>query len=248
MRLAILSDVHEDYLNLKKVLKKIEAKGFDKLICLGDISGFSEAFYRYKRTRDAASVLRLIKERCDIIIPGNHDMHIAQRIPEHSAIFNFPPDWYGMDLRQKVQLSGSELWLHEDDLDPNYGSGDLEFLRALPEFAILNTPDYNILLSHYAYPNLSGFKKSFYTWEGDFKSHFEFMKENNCELSFTGHSHPRGFYMVSPESFRHYSYRKLQINKVPAIIGIPPVTRHGMRSGFCIFETSSRVMQIKKQF
>ena len=37
------------------------------------------------------------------------------------------------------------------------------FLASLPTFEVLHTPDYNILFSHYAYPNLSGFVKGFYS-------------------------------------------------------------------------------------
>ena len=61
MRLAVISDIHEDYLSLQKILQKAEAKGYDKLICLGDISGFSQPFYKYKKSRDASSCLQLVR-------------------------------------------------------------------------------------------------------------------------------------------------------------------------------------------
>jgi len=247
VRLALISDVHEDYFYLKKILKRIDAVGHDKLICLGDISGFSKPFYGYEETKDAASSLRLLREKCDVIIPGNHDLHVARRLPQHSDIFDFPSSWYDMDLEHRSGLSNNEIWLHEGDCDPNYSTEDLKFLKSLPEFEILDTPDYKILLSHYAYPNLSGFRKSFYTWEGEFKAHFEFMKEKNCSVSFIGHAHPRGTYLVNHHNFKHRAYRKQKINKLPAIIGIPPVTRHRISSSFCIFDTSSRVIQIIKQ-
>lgn len=248
MRLALITDIHEDYEFLKRVLAKIEAYGFDQLICLGDISGFSKPFYRYKKTRDALASLKLIREKGHVIIPGNHDMHVAARIPEHSAIFDFPPDWYSLDFSKRAELSGHQIWLHEDDHDTTYTREDLAFLASLPEFEVLDNSDCKILLSHYAYPNLSGFSKKFYSWEGEFKAHFKFMEQNACSLSFIGHAHPRGFYLASPKRFRQYGYRKLKLKELPAIIGIPPVTRHRMRSGFCIFDTSSRVIEIKKQF
>lgn len=247
MRLALISDVHEDYFYLKKILKRIETLGFDKLICLGDIAGFSNPFYTYKDTRDAVSCLHMLREKCDVLIPGNHDLHAARRLPEHSDIFDFPSNWYEMDLEHRSGLSNNEIWLHDCDLDPNYSKKDLKYLQSLPEFAVLDSPDFQILLSHYAYPNLSGFRKSFYAWEGEFKAHFKFMKENNCSVSIIGHAHPRGAYKVTPNSFKHRGYRKQKINKLPAIIGIPPVTRHKISSSFCIFDTSSRIMQIIKQ-
>jgi predicted phosphodiesterase len=248
MRLAIISDIHEDYVYLKRSLRKIRSRGYDKLICLGDISGFSSPFYKYWISRNASACLNLLKESCDIVIPGNHDLHKAGRIPEYSAVFDFPQSWYEMDLRRRSELSQQEIWLHDSDLDANLGTEDLAYLQTLSEYEILDTADYRILFSHYAYPNLSGFLKSFYSREGDFQDHFRFMKEQDCKLSFIGHAHSRGIYTVSSEHFKLIASSRLQLNAHPTIIGIPPVTRHGMRSGFIIFDTSSSHIQILKQF
>jgi predicted phosphodiesterase len=248
MRLVFLSDIHEDYVYLKKILRKIENMGYDKLICLGDISGFSLPYYSYRKSRNASSSLQLLRESCDVIISGNHDMHAARQLPQRSDVFDFPSSWYEMDLVHRSELSKNEIWLHESDLDPNYNAADLAYLQSLPEFVVMDTPHHQILLSHYAYPNLSGFRKVFYTWEGEFRAHFDFMKEKKCSLSFTGHAHPQGCFVVTSNSYRLRSKRKQKINKLPAIIGIPPVTRHRMRSSFCIFDTSSRVLKIVKQY
>lgn len=247
MRLAIISDIHEDIHNLRKVIAGIERTGYDQLICLGDISGFSLPYYKYHKTRNAHECLSLLREKCGIIVPGNHDFHAARRIPEHSAVFGFPSDWYELDFGQRSGLVNGEIWLHEmDDLDPLYRSEDIEFLRSLPEYHILKTPGGNILFSHYAYPNLSGFRKGFYVQEEEFRPHFEFMKEKNCEIGFTGHAHVRGFYTVSPGVFRHYNCRKLKLDTFPVCIGIHPVTSHKKRSGFCIFDTDSYHLQAIK--
>ena len=93
MRLAIISDVHEDYQSLQKILRKISLKGYDKLICLCDVTGFSPSFYRYGRTRNAEACLSLARERCDVVIPGNHDLAAVRRVPLHSATFDFPSGW-----------------------------------------------------------------------------------------------------------------------------------------------------------
>jgi Icc-related predicted phosphoesterase len=47
MRLAFISDIHEDVESLRRILRKAEKRGYDQLICLGDISGFSLPFYTY---------------------------------------------------------------------------------------------------------------------------------------------------------------------------------------------------------
>ncbi|RLD55064.1 MAG: hypothetical protein DRI97_10235 [Bacteroidetes bacterium] len=228
MRLAILSDIHEDLNRLKKVLNKIDQKGYDLLICLGDISGFSESYYRYPKSRNASACLDLIRRKCEIIVPGNHDLHAAGKIPVRPAGAEY------------------EYWLHEEDLDPGYSEEDIAFLASLPEYAILPTPEYNILLSHYLEPNLSGFIKGFYWSVKEFGAHFQLMKEFSCKIGFTGHAHVRGFHLTNPQQFKHYGYRKLRLKDFPVVIGIPPVTRNNMRSGFCIFDTDSFFLQVTK--
>jgi len=230
VRLAILSDIHEDLSSLQRVLKKIEKKGCDLIICLGDISGFSDSFYRYRNSREASACLELIRKSCAIIIPGNHDLHAAGRIPKQDA------------------GSGYEYWQHEDDLDPGYSEEELAFLSSLPEYAILPAQGYNIMLSHYIEPNISGFIKGFYTRASEFGSHFHLMQKLNCKLGFSGHAHARGFYTASPERFRHYGYRRRHLNDFPVVVGIPPVTRHKYRTGFCIFDTESCLLQVIKLY
>ena len=227
MRLAILSDIHEDYESLLKIVGLAEARGFDKLICLGDISGFSLPYYNYEKSRNASACLALLREKCDIIIPRNHDLAAAGIAPDLPDV-----------------LKGKETWQHQLDMDPGYSEGDISFLASLPFYEILTTPAGNILFSHYVYPNLSGMVKGFYYSEKEFNEHFAFMLERECSLCFTGHAHPRGFYRVHPESFKQYRYRGIKITSLPAVIGIPHVTRHEHRSSFCIFDTNSLRLQV----
>ena len=230
MRLAIISDIHEDHISLLKILKRIDRTGCDKLICLGDISGYSESYYRYPKTRNAHACLELIREKCEIIVPGNHDLHAAGKIPKQSAGANY------------------EQWQHDEDLDPGYSEEEVAFLASLPAYTVLPTPEYSILLSHYASPNLSGIIKGFYTRGKEFGPHFEFMQKNNCTLGFTGHAHARGFYTVTPGRFAHYGYRPLHLKDFPMVVGIPPVTSHKYRSGFCIFDTDSHKVRVIKRY
>jgi predicted phosphodiesterase len=227
VRLAILSDIHEDYESLLKIVEKAKARGFDKLICLGDISGFSLPYYTYEKSRNASACLALLREKCDIIIPGNHDLHAAGKNPELPE-----------------ELKGQETWPHQQDLDPGYSEADISFLATLPFYEILPTPAGNILFSHYVYPNLSGFVKGFYYEAKEFQEHFAFMLEHKCSLCFTGHAHPRGFYKVRPKGFKQYRYRGIKITSFPAVIGIPAATRHENRSSFCIFDTNSLRLQV----
>lgn len=208
---------------------RAETRGFDKLICLGDISGFSLPYYKYGKLRNASACLSLLREKCDIIIAGNHDLHAAGINPELPDV-----------------LEGQETWQHELDLDHGYSEEDINFLATLPSYISLTTPAGTILFSHYVYPNLSGFVKGLYSRENEFQSHFAFMHKHNCSISFTGHAHPRGFYMVHPRSFKHYRNRGININSFPILVGIPPVTRNQDQSSFCIFDTISHRLQVFK--
>ena len=71
--------------------------------------GFSLPYYKYGETRDAKACLELVREKCQIIIPGNHDLHAAGKIPEHSDVFDFPANWYELDDQGRRELAGEEL-------------------------------------------------------------------------------------------------------------------------------------------
>jgi len=90
-----------------------------------------------EKSRNASACLRLLREKCDIITVGNHDLHaagIAPVLPE--------------------AIRGLDTWEHELDLDPGYSAEDISFLSTLPLYYILSTPAGRILFSHYVYPNL----------------------------------------------------------------------------------------------
>ena len=246
MRIAIISDIHEDILNLRKIIKRIDRAGYDRLVCLGDISGFSVPFYRYVKTRSAHDCLSLLRERGAIIVPGNHDYHAAKRLPLHSPAFDFPADWYDMEYSQRKTLAQNQIWLHEEDeLDPLYTRDDLEYLQTLPEYHVMKDADERgILFSHYVWPNMAGFVKSFYTEPKEFKPHFEFMAERGCSISFTGHAHVRGCYKAFPRYFAYYRYGRRRLNAFPVCVGIPPATRHKNRSGFCIFDAGGSLLRV----
>jgi predicted phosphodiesterase len=65
MRLAIISDIHANLEALTKALELIDTRGVDQIICLGDIVGYGA---------DPGECLRLVRERCQIVLLGNHDL------------------------------------------------------------------------------------------------------------------------------------------------------------------------------
>lgn len=247
MKYALITDIHEDIIYLEKAFRKIDKYAIDEVICLGDISGFSAPFYNYLSTRNAHRCLSLIRENCKHIVIGNHDMHAAHILPRQCTFFDYPDNWYLLDYHERHRLGANVLWLHEEyDLNPLYKEEDLEFLRTLPETVIIENADCRILISHYVYPNIAGLKKEFYTYGDEFKQHFEFMNTNGCQLSFTGHSHMKGFFKAYNNHFKTYRYIRKVIpsDGGPVCIGIPPVTSHGKKSGIAFFDTDNFEFQV----
>lgn len=246
MRIAIITDIHEDVISLQNAFRKIEKAKCDEIVCLGDISGFSH-HYHFHSSRNAHECLRLVRSNCQHIILGNHDIHAAKIIPENCTFFNYPKNWYELDYHDRQERAGHILWLHEeDDLDPLYKQSDIEYLRYLPQYTVLKLNGYNVLFSHYIFPNISGLKREFYTYGNEFNQHFDFMESLECTYSFTGHSHTKGFFTATRNKYREYKYKAAEVKKEPICIGIPPISNQRNRSGFCIFDSKDMLVQVVK--
>jgi len=247
MRIAIISDIHEDVLSLKEALRQITKYNCDEIICLGDISGFNLPYYTYKQSRNASECLSLVRSNCKTVILGNHDLYAGSIIPENCTFFEFPQNWYELDYLQRRKLVDGEIWLHEEhDLNTNYTSKDIEYLKSYKEFEILRTNNDNILFSHYAFPNISGIKKEFFAYKFQFHPHFKFMDDNNCKISFISHEHTKGFYTVTKNKYKQYGYENLRLNDEQICVGLPPITGQQNRNGFAIFDLETQLLQIKK--
>ena len=93
MKIAIITDIHEDLLSLQEAFRQIEKHQCDEIVCLGDISGYSIPYYNYLNRRNAHECLSLIRSNCKIVILGNHDIHAGSIIPSHCNFFDFPDNW-----------------------------------------------------------------------------------------------------------------------------------------------------------
>ena len=64
MKIAILSDIHGNFLSLKAVIKEIKIKKINKIICLGDYINY------YYEPDKCIDLLKSINAKC---IKGNHE-------------------------------------------------------------------------------------------------------------------------------------------------------------------------------
>jgi diadenosine tetraphosphatase ApaH/serine/threonine PP2A family protein phosphatase len=68
MRYAIISDIHGNLAALQHVIKKIEEKGCDRIICLGDVVGYGPF---------PNECCDIIQKTADVCLLGNHDAAVV---------------------------------------------------------------------------------------------------------------------------------------------------------------------------
>ncbi len=68
MRIGIISDIHSNYEALQAIYRELSKRGFDKLVCLGDIVGYGP---------DPAPCIDFLIEHDVLSLKGNHDAFAA---------------------------------------------------------------------------------------------------------------------------------------------------------------------------
>jgi diadenosine tetraphosphatase ApaH/serine/threonine PP2A family protein phosphatase len=102
-RLGIISDIHGNRVALEAVLREIDRRNVDALLCLGDIVGYGP---------EPRECLRLVRRTCRLVIRGNHEEAVVQNGPllAMNAVARV-----GIEYTRKA-------------LDPS----DIDFIRRLP--------------------------------------------------------------------------------------------------------------------
>ena len=235
MKYAIISDIHEDIISLRKLMAQIKTSDVDKLVCLGDITGFSDMHHTHKTTKDADACINLLKENCDIIVAGNHDINTAEKLPaylkRHEDAHSFLP---------------KETWAYEGEVYANLNIKNINFLKQLPEYYIEKANNYQILFSHFLFPDITGSTIMIPQIKKELKPHFNFMENQDCLLSFVGHTHINGFAFSSGNyvHFRDFGFKQL-LKKQKIIFG-PALVNDGNKSGFMIFDSETFELSIIK--
>lgn len=192
----IISDIHEDYCSLEKVLKSLN--GNDKKICLGDIVGFCLPYNsNFENTRSSNKCISLLEKYSFKSVIGNHDLNVLKRIPNISK-FKFPNNWYDLSIEDKEKLSGGVVYLYRNELDSNLSAKSKKHLSNLPEYFIEN----QILCTHFLYPNITGSAKFHNDKRGviDIISHFKFMEKYKVKTAFIGHKHVNQIIIINSKN------------------------------------------------
>jgi predicted phosphodiesterase len=248
MRLGFLSDIHEDVISLKKGLDVLQREHCDQIICLGDIIGFSNPYYPFGETKDANACIDLVRENCTIVVPGNHDLFSAGRIPMFHAGIEYPEDWYRLEISDRMNLMKGKIWFYENEINPGLTEENIQYLRSLPEYDILKLDNYSILVTHFLYPDISGSLRKRIDENFEYRDHFWFMRQNNCILSFAGHMHMEGFEVVNMLGFREFGFTKKRLKRIESFIGLPSIASGRNKNGVAVFDTESfeiKVVRLK---
>lgn len=248
MRIAILTDIHEDVVSLKKALRMIEIERCDQIICLGDILGYPFMRAKYEETRNAHECISLIRSNCSLVLSGNHDIFHLRKFPKHLNGFRFPQNWYEMTPEEKSTASKGRVWNYSDDYPVTLLEKDAHYMDSLPEYEARDVGGRRILFSHYLYPNPTGYVSVNNGNEKALNGHFDFLRENECEAGICGHMHIEGLGVayepggsILPRLFKgfmYYSYGMKSLRNRRCCITVPALADNSQVNGFAIFDSS----------
>ncbi len=244
MRIGFISDIHEDIDNLRLAVKKLEAKSCEKIVCLGDIVGFSGLHYPYESTRSAERCVKLIQAICEVTVAGNHELFAIQKIPAYNAGFEYPDDWYKKSIEEQDNISKGLLWDYSTELENDLSSNSVDFLKALPESKILEVEGLKLHCSHFHYPNFSGSKAEWPTNVLKLRQHFLYTKDRDIDYSFSGHGHYSGALCAGRMRMHQFDFGdRLSLGNWKWISG-PAVARNKNASGCMFLDTQSMELEI----
>ncbi|MCE1200557.1 MAG: metallophosphoesterase family protein [Bacteroidia bacterium] len=252
MRIAFISDIHEDIVSLNKALRMIERERCDHVVCLGDILGYPYLRGKYEDTRNLEACIALLKRYCTAVVAGNHDLFHLRRIPRYSAGLRLPAGWYELSAEEQQAIAGDKVWNYRDDYPVVMNENDFAWMNSLPEYVIRDFGGETILISHYIYPNFSGFVLLNSDEGSRIKAHFKYLREQSCSLSIFGHLHIEGLAVhYEPaegllarllNGYDYYSFGIKKLKDKPCSISIPALADNGQVNGIAILDTSNRTI------
>lgn len=243
MKIGILADIHEDIVNLKKGLQILQKENCDSMICLGDIIGYHLNF-DFESERDAETCVQLIKQNCNIVIIGNHDMYAAKILPPEESGYHYPDNYYELGFLAKYQYTKGEVWLHEDELPCKLSADSLAYLKSCGFYEQVNWNNTNYWLTHASIPNLFGIRKYMITLRLEHKQHLDEMKKRNCQIGICGHTHPDGLIFGNYQKIEatEFGIRQLNPNQI-SFISVPAIVRSKRKSGVSVLDTEKFTIQ-----
>jgi len=168
---AIISDIHGNLEALEAILADIDARGIDRIVCLGDVIGYGAS---------PRECIDLVIERCDFCLCGNHD----------HAVF-YEPFNFNLGAERAAYWTRQVL---EDEPNKALRNQRWEFLGKLPVRVV-----YEDMLFVHGSPrrpvNEYLFADDVYSNPSKLLANFERLSEVAC---FVGHTHVPGVFVDDP--------------------------------------------------
>ena len=118
MRLAIFSDTHANLEATRQCFDEAAARGADRFYCCGDVVGYGGS---------PGETLRLVRERCALVVGGNHDQAVASG----GGLEMLPTDGALAAADHRARLATADLdWLARLPLKAE--AGGCTFVHAAP--------------------------------------------------------------------------------------------------------------------
>lgn len=245
MKIGFIGDIHEDIKSSQEAFKVLKEMNCDSIVCLGDIVGFTLPFFKYIEGRNANECISLVKNNCDKVVVGNHDLYAIKKIPEYTAGFNYTDDWYSLDYNLRSKFSKNKIWLYEDGEVPILLSKEsAEYLKGLPEFIVTEFDGIKFLFSHFNYPDLSGSTIDFPQKTKHLLKHFRFMNDNNCTIGVSGHGHVEGCAIASQRKLQFYTFGSYRLTHETQWLVGPCIANTTRINGFMIFDTCTFLLDV----
>lgn len=83
-KIALISDIHSNIEALTAVMDDIEARGCEKIYCLGDIVGYGP---------NPVECIDIIRQKCQVVLQGNHDEAVVIVAYAFNRIAKQAVDW-----------------------------------------------------------------------------------------------------------------------------------------------------------
>lgn len=244
MRFAIISDIHEDVENLQKAIDRIVSSNVDEIVCLGDLVGFENNYYEFKHTRSAQKCLAILNHHSVQILSGNHELNVGNTLPFFHREIGFPDNWFSIPLKDKVHKYEHLFFLYRDEEPNDLDKKSLEQIKKLSPWKMYNTDSYQVMFSHFIYPDIHGNAVKFYNQKGHFHAHFEWIKTLNARYSFVGHLHLNGLGIAKAGRLKFKKFGLYSLSADPQIIFCPAIARGRSKSGFVLFDTKDLSIEV----
>lgn len=95
--IALISDIHGNFVALKEVLSQIDNLGIKEIYCLGDVSGY------YLQINECCDELQKRNIQC---VLGNHDWHLISKTNSRSRTANLC-----LDYQRKIITADNLNWV-----------------------------------------------------------------------------------------------------------------------------------------